>query len=114
MLEHSKAILHETTVNLEAAKLVSQQLKDLVTPVTGQLEISMLQYDFTESVFLMKILQARDLLGRDFPSGLSDPYAIISIIPAWRGQGSQKSRTINGTFSGPKTPCPHPVKISCL
>jgi hypothetical protein len=83
---------------LEAAELINQQLEDLVTPVSGQIEISMLQYDFTGSVFLMKILQARDLLGRDFPSGLSDPYAIISIIPAWRGQGSQMSRIINGKF----------------
>ena len=98
ILEHSNTILRDATTNLEAAELVSQRLKDLVTPVSGELEISMLQYDFTESVFLMKILQARDLLGRDSPSGLSDPYAIISIIPAWRGQDSQKSRTINGMF----------------
>ena len=76
--------------------MITQRLKYLVTPVSGQLEISMLQYDFTESVFLMKILQARDLLARDIPSGLSDPYAIISIIPSWRGQTSQKSRIING------------------
>lgn len=59
----------------------------------------MLQYDFTESVFLMKILQGRGLLGRDIPIGLSDPYAIISIIPAWRGQRSQRSRIINGKIA---------------
>lgn len=67
--------------------------------VQGELEISMLQYDFKESVFLMKILQARDLLARDFPSSSSDPYAIISLMPAWRDQGSQKSRIMNGMFT---------------
>ena len=98
ILQHSGTILHDARENLDAAELITKQLEDLVLPVTGQLEISMLQYDFTESVFLMKILQARDLIARDFPSGLSDPYAVISIIPAWRGQDSHRSRVINGEF----------------
>lgn len=99
ILDHSDIILQDAREHLARTELITQHLKDLVTPVSGELEISMLQYDFTESVFLMKILQARGLLGRDIPSGLSDPYAIISIIPAWRGQKSQRSRIINGKIA---------------
>lgn len=99
ILKHSDYVLDKATENVEKAQEIYQKYKDMVSSAQGELEISMLQYDFKKSVFLMKILQARDLLGRDLPSGSSDPYAIISIMPSWRDQGSQKSRIMNGTTS---------------
>ena len=48
----------------------------------------------------MKIVNGTNLVARDFPSQLSDPYFQVSLRPDWNNVGVKVSPVINGsTFS---------------
>ena len=73
-----------------------QKYHHTVLAVGGDLEISMLRYDFEQTKFVLRVLKGRNLPSRDLPSQTSDPYVKVSIIPDWNNEGPQQTSTISG------------------
>lgn len=75
---------------------VLQQYHHTVLPVSGELEISMLRYEFEQTKFVIRVTRGRNLPPGDSPGQTSDPYVIISTIPDWNNEGTQKTSSVNG------------------
>ncbi len=73
---------------------ILQQSKIHTTSITGSLQVAILQ--FTSNTLTVHVLQGINLAARDFPSLLSDPYVLVSIVPDWNRVGALKSPIING------------------
>ena len=56
----------------------------------------MLQYEQEQTQFVIRIERGRNLPPKDLSSQASDPYVLVSTIPDWNNEGTQKSSTVNG------------------
>lgn len=56
----------------------------------------MLQYEQAQTQFVMRIEKGRNLPPKDLSSQTSDPYVLVSTVPDWNNEGTQKSTTVNG------------------
>jgi len=56
----------------------------------------MLQYEQEQTQFVIRIERGRNLPPKDLSSQTSDPYVLVSTIPDWNNEGTQKSSTVNG------------------
>ena len=75
---------------------LQQQNRRTLSPVNGELEVSMLQYEEEQTQFVIRIERGRNLPPKDPNSQTSDPYVLVSTIPDWNNEGTQKSSTVNG------------------
>ena len=75
---------------------LQQQNRRTLSPVNGELEVSMLQYEEEQTQFVIRIERGRNLPPKDLNSQTSDPYVLVSTIPDWNNEGTQKSSTVNG------------------
>lgn len=73
-----------------------QQYRSTLLPVNGELEVSMLQYEQEQTQFAIRIERGRNLPPKDLSSQTSDPYVLVSTIPDWNNEGTQKSSTVSG------------------
>ncbi|XP_065060169.1 laminin subunit alpha-1-like [Rhopilema esculentum] len=90
-------ILQQATSVYTQSLAVFEQTKFHTTTVSGTLQVSILQH--LASTLTVKVLNGRNLVARDFPSQLSDPYFTVSIKPDWNSVGSKQSRHLNGTLN---------------
>lgn len=56
----------------------------------------MLQYEQEQTQFVIRIERGRNLPPKDLSSQTSDPYVLVSTIPDWNNEGTQKSSTVHG------------------
>lgn len=75
---------------------LQQQYRSTLSPVNGELEVSMLQYEQEQTQFVIRIERGRNLPPKDLSSQTSDPYVLVSTIPDWSNEGIQKSSTVKG------------------
>lgn len=75
---------------------LQQQYRSTLSPVNGELEVSILQYEQEQTQVVIRIERSRNLSAKDLSSQTSDSYVLVSIIPDWNNEGTQKSSTVNG------------------
>ena len=58
----------------------------------------MLKYELARTKFALRVPKGRNLPPRDSLGQTSDPYVVVSIIPDWNNEGTQKTSTVEGNY----------------
>jgi len=99
LLAKANATLNDTRNVLITGNSIFEQYRSTLLPVNGELEVSMLQYEQEQTQFAIRIERGRNLPPKDLSSQTSDPYVLVSTIPDWNNEGTQRSSTVNGDLN---------------